>query len=809
VKPRDAYYLVDDRFGAYPTTALLARERAGVLPPGWPAPGGGSVRPEDGGPPIPVSPDGTLQPGVPYPSSSEPNVRFYLPFYRLATAADGRRGTSLRWRREGDDPEGPLGFLTIELAADGPPAGDFQLREIQHDAVARIVYQPPVRSGGPPPSPLHPFLGDWVNVDPATRGMTRLEITETGDGSASFHGYGRCHPTDCDWGLARAGLAGEALIGTYDHGWKQTRIIARRQGDQLAADVVDDYTQADGRTDRTTSYVLANRQPPTPTVVEAGPTLRIEAGSLEPAGGNLRRCRLAIHSKPEFDRLYEIMTVPGLGGRLEIHCFASVGLRTWRQLVQAIPMAGTPIADGLTLATVARRDVVPLRVLRNRFGEPALLRVPAESRQVLSNFCFPLDADAYMFDVPIDQRPTGHHILIRMEAVDDDGRPLGVFYQDSGFSDRFLYQPQEFRLSRAGDPPYLPELRILPVAMAAGDGTADGSVVRHQALINYRAVPHIDPRALEAMKRQAGPDANFLAVAPESSQLSLRLPEDEAGGGLATILRDDVAVTFEHGILDQFEVSDKECKRIVALLGSSGLEGSVEATLLGSTTTTVPVRLSLRTADDSVLASTFKGRDGADGPYRVTVRNLIESPVVLERLHRVTVARDVVADPQTTAGMELAPGANVDLEYQVDPADAAVSGFEPRISVAVRTDLDKLLPELVVLEGYTSATFPVQVTIDAGLWFGTAPPGQRPLAGVRVEFDSAVSVTLTPATPAVAVTLPIPFVPWMLNSPEGRHYRYQVINLHHDDAGTVVDGARSGLLQSGGEPVLDVEPVTS
>jgi len=306
VKTRDAFYLVDENLEAYPTTALIAgKPIAGQIPDGGTWTGRGSVQPEDGGEPIPVSPDGTLQPGVPYPSSSEPQVRFYLPFYRLAYGADGRLGTSLRWRREGEDPNGPLGFLTIELAADTPPAGDFQLREIRHDAVARILYQVPVQSGGPSPSPLQPFVGDWVNVDPDTRGMTRLEITETGDGSASFHGYGRCHPTDCDWGLARAGLAGEALIGTYDFNWKQTRILVRRQGEQLLADVVDDYTAADGRTDRTSSYVLANRQPPSPPAAEAGPTLRIEVGALEPAGGNLRRCRLAIDSKPEFDRLYE------------------------------------------------------------------------------------------------------------------------------------------------------------------------------------------------------------------------------------------------------------------------------------------------------------------------------------------------------------------------------------------------------------------------------------------------------------------------------------------------------------------------
>ncbi|HMW40428.1 MAG TPA: C1 family peptidase [Saprospiraceae bacterium] len=46
------------------------------------------------------------------------------------------------------------------------------------------------------------FAGTWRNVDPKTKGITRI-IAET-NGVASIHAYGQCSPTDCDWGNAVA-----------------------------------------------------------------------------------------------------------------------------------------------------------------------------------------------------------------------------------------------------------------------------------------------------------------------------------------------------------------------------------------------------------------------------------------------------------------------------------------------------------------------------------------------------------------------------------------------------------------------------
>lgn len=41
--------------------------------------------------------------------------------------------------------------------------------------------------------------GEWVNVDPNTRGITRLMITRS-NSRWSIAAWGKCHPRDCVWG---------------------------------------------------------------------------------------------------------------------------------------------------------------------------------------------------------------------------------------------------------------------------------------------------------------------------------------------------------------------------------------------------------------------------------------------------------------------------------------------------------------------------------------------------------------------------------------------------------------------------------
>jgi hypothetical protein len=113
------------------------------------------------------------------------------------------------------------------------------------------------------------FVGNWTNVDANTGGMTRLVIEKVDDNTVAFHGYGKCTPSDCDWDAAvddpvrrpsSVPFTLPQLVGVYEFGFKTTRITVERSGDQLVAEVFDDYSLADGRTDRTEVYVM-ERQP--------------------------------------------------------------------------------------------------------------------------------------------------------------------------------------------------------------------------------------------------------------------------------------------------------------------------------------------------------------------------------------------------------------------------------------------------------------------------------------------------------------------------------------------------------------------
>jgi serine/threonine protein kinase len=111
------------------------------------------------------------------------------------------------------------------------------------------------------------FLGNWVNVDTATSGMTRLVIEKQNETNYTFRGYGKCTPSDCDWGVIQVPYTPGQLVGVYDFGFKTTRITVRLQGEDLLAEVFDDYRPSDPRPDRTTNYVLRRQWVLRPDVI--------------------------------------------------------------------------------------------------------------------------------------------------------------------------------------------------------------------------------------------------------------------------------------------------------------------------------------------------------------------------------------------------------------------------------------------------------------------------------------------------------------------------------------------------------------
>ena len=99
------------------------------------------------------------------------------------------------------------------------------------------------------------FLGTWNNLDANTSGLTKVVVTT--DGSKYFvQGFGKCTPTDCDWGTKDLNFLGyvsdrenfEWAMAIWDHSFKQTYLILHMQGTVMVVDGFDIYAPDDGRT---------------------------------------------------------------------------------------------------------------------------------------------------------------------------------------------------------------------------------------------------------------------------------------------------------------------------------------------------------------------------------------------------------------------------------------------------------------------------------------------------------------------------------------------------------------------------------
>ena len=66
------------------------------------------------------------------------------------------------------------------------------------------------------------LVGTWVNVDPDTRGLTKLIIKADKDTLLQVRAFGSCSPTDCNWGKETAIAYGEDISATSAIGFSAT-----------------------------------------------------------------------------------------------------------------------------------------------------------------------------------------------------------------------------------------------------------------------------------------------------------------------------------------------------------------------------------------------------------------------------------------------------------------------------------------------------------------------------------------------------------------------------------------------------------
>ncbi len=128
--------------------------------------------------------------GVKYAIEIQINTGTWQPF---VTATDLASSNYTMAPFPGDNQGRWRVWATSPTAGDGPKSG---WREFRFDTSAAQ------------------YSATWLNDDPATNGITKIIITNTGQ-TLHIHPYGKCTPTDCDWGTLSGTFNGEPFVITF------------------------------------------------------------------------------------------------------------------------------------------------------------------------------------------------------------------------------------------------------------------------------------------------------------------------------------------------------------------------------------------------------------------------------------------------------------------------------------------------------------------------------------------------------------------------------------------------------------------
>lgn len=98
------------------------------------------------------------------------------------------------------------------------------------------------------------FLGEWVNINSDTDGITRLIISSSYQGT-KIRAFGQCHPHDCDWGTTELRLVVENqysnhptfAIARWDKDFAEKALILHLTDNALTVEQYTVFTDDSGR----------------------------------------------------------------------------------------------------------------------------------------------------------------------------------------------------------------------------------------------------------------------------------------------------------------------------------------------------------------------------------------------------------------------------------------------------------------------------------------------------------------------------------------------------------------------------------
>ncbi len=100
------------------------------------------------------------------------------------------------------------------------------------------------------------FVGTWVNTNSNTRGITRVIVTQAGANGLNVQVFGKCSPSDCDWGKTTLLTYGNNVQDTnhrfatanYAKGFSNTFVTFSLAGNkQINLQSFTQFTDSSGR----------------------------------------------------------------------------------------------------------------------------------------------------------------------------------------------------------------------------------------------------------------------------------------------------------------------------------------------------------------------------------------------------------------------------------------------------------------------------------------------------------------------------------------------------------------------------------
>jgi hypothetical protein len=100
------------------------------------------------------------------------------------------------------------------------------------------------------------LIGTWKNTNSNTRGITRVVISSAGGNALNVQVFGKCSPTDCDWGKTNLITYGNSVqdkdhrsaTTTYNKSFANTLLtLTLSTGNQIRLQSFTQFTDKSGR----------------------------------------------------------------------------------------------------------------------------------------------------------------------------------------------------------------------------------------------------------------------------------------------------------------------------------------------------------------------------------------------------------------------------------------------------------------------------------------------------------------------------------------------------------------------------------